>query len=395
MFYKLSAFLSFIFIFQLSFAQNSLQLVEYNEVTSGAERTDKYLPLLHNKKVALVANQSSIIGDTHLADSLISTGVNIVKIFCPEHGFRGTADAGAIIKDGIDVKTGIPIISLYGSHKKPTPEDLWDVDVVVFDLQDVGTRYYTYISTLTYVMEACAENNVPLIVLDRPNPNGFYIDGPILEPENRSFVGLHPIPIVYGMTIGEYAHMVAGEKWIVDAEHLSFKVIELENYNHNMIVKLRVKPSPNLPNWKAVYLYPSLCLFEGTIMSVGRGTDFPFQVYGHPYFMVGSYVFTPKSNEGASNPKYMGQHCYGSFLQRVADNYERNPKKLTLNWLLGSYEIMHDSSDFFNSYFVKLAGTGDLQKQIESGLSEQEIRQTWEPGLNKFKQTRSKYLLYD
>lgn len=379
-----------------SCAQNKKpNFVEYNDVTCGAERLDLYIPQLKNKKVAIVANQSSNIGKTHLVDSLFNSGVAITKIFCPEHGFRGKADAGETIVDGSDSKTGIPIISLYGSHKKPTPKDLADVDIVIFDLQDVGTRFYTYISTLTYVMEACAEENIPIIVLDRPNPNGYYVDGPILENENSSFVGLHPVPIVYGMTIGEYAKMVAGENWINESTKLELEVVSMNNYNHNMIVSLQIKPSPNLPNWQSVYLYPSLCLFEGTIMSIGRGTDTPFQIYGHPKFMIGSYAFTPESIGGASSPKFKGQHCFGINLTGYAENFADNESQINLTWLISSYELMNKQDAFFTKYFEKLAGTANLRKQINDGLTEAEIRKSWQPGLDKFNKIRSKYLLYD
>ncbi len=373
---------------------NKLKLVEYDEIKSGAMQTEKYLPQLFNKNIAVVANQSSLVGVTHLVDTLISSGVVVSKIFCPEHGFRGDADAGKEINNKIDSKTNIPIISLYGSHKKPTASDLDNVDIVIFDLQDVGTRFYTYISTLTYVMEACAENNIPIIVLDRPNPNGYYIDGPVLENEYSSFVGLHPVPVVYGMTIGEYALMVAGEQWINKAIDIDLKIIPLAGWDHNMIVKLKVKPSPNLPNWQSVYLYPSLCFFEGTIMSVGRGTENPFQIYGHPDNMLGSFVFTPKSSEGATNPKYKNIPCFGANLQNYANSYNKNPMQINLRWLIGTYETMGKKESYFNNYFDKLAGTDELKKQIIDGLSEKEIRQSWQTKINKFKKVRSKYLLY-
>lgn len=380
----------------ISCGQNkNLRIVDYQSITSGAERTSSYINLLKNKKVAIVANQSSTIKEQHLVDSLLSIGVDIVKIYCPEHGFRGKADAGKHIEDRIDEITNIPIISLYGSHRKPSPEDLQDVDIVLFDLQDVGTRFYTYISTMTYVMEACAEQNVPIVVLDRPNPNGFYVDGPIMESEYTSFVGLHAVPIVYGMTIGEYARMIKGEGWFNMSENLDLKIIALENYNHNMIVKLPIKPSPNLPNWKSVYIYPSLCLLEGTVMSVGRGTDTPFQIYGHPNFMIGSYAFTPDSTQGSANPKHKGKQCFGINLSGYADNFLRNDNKLNLTWLIGSYEVMSQQGDFFVSYFEKLSGTAELRKQIEAGWSEEDIRNSWQPGLDKFRKIRSKYLLYD
>ncbi len=370
-------------------------LVEYDQIVTGAQRINKYLPDLKGKNVALVANQSSMVNETHLVDTLLVHDVNIMKIFCPEHGFRGDADAGKTIDNSIDAITGISIVSLYGSHKKPTPEDMQDIDIVLFDLQDVGVRFYTYISTLTFVMEACAENSIPIIVLDRPNPNGFYIDGPVLEDEFKSFVGLHPVPIVYGMTIGEYAEMVNGEGWINNYNNLQLKVIELEGYNHNMIVKLKVKPSPNLPNWQSVYLYPSLCLFEGTIMSVGRGTDFPFQVYGHPKFMIGSFVFKPESKPGASNPKYKGMNCYGANLTGYAENYRRNDPGIDLLFLKGSYDIMKEYAEYFNGYFNKLAGNSNLKLQIKQGKSIKEIKNSWKSDIKQFMNIRSKYLIYD
>ena len=292
------------------YAQNNNK--PYKSIQVGAEQTQKYLPLLKNKRIALVANQSSLINSTHLVDSLLALNINLVKIFSPEHGFRGNADAGEVVSDNIDGKTGIPVISMYGKNKKPQSENLKDVDIMVFDLQDVGVRFYTYISSLHYVMEACAGNNIPLIVLDRPNPNGFYIDGPVLEKEFTSFIGMHPVPIVYGMTIGEYAKMINGEKWLKNEVKCDLTVIKCENYTHNSLYKLPVKPSPNLPDITSVYLYPSLCLFEGTIMSVGRGTKFPFHCYGHPDFKIASFKFKPVSIPGAAkHPKYEGKTCNG------------------------------------------------------------------------------------
>ncbi len=391
----LLVFVTFLSITSCISQNTNLELVEYEDVISGASRLENYLHLLENKKVVIVANQSSTIVKTHLVDSLLSYNIHIEKIMCPEHGFRGKADAGETIVNGIDIKTGIPIVSLYGSHKKPTPEDLENIDLVLFDLQDVGTRFYTYISTMTYVMEACAEQNIPMIILDRPNPNGYFVDGPILESKNSSFVGLHSVPIVYGMTIGEYAKMVVGESWIVDCDSLKLTVIPLKKYSHNMIVKLATKPSPNLPNWQSIYLYPSLCLFEGTTMSIGRGTDFQFQVVGHPKYHIGSFVFTPDSKLGATNPLYKGQVCYGLNLKSFAVNYKSNPQQINLKWLLESYNQMNNKDDFFNAYFIKLAGTSILRTQIENGLTEKEIRLSWQPDLLDFMKLRSKYLIYD
>ncbi|MAE07373.1 MAG: hypothetical protein CL661_01275 [Bacteroidetes bacterium] len=387
-------FLLFLWTSLLICQTNKIVLVEYDEINSGASQIEKYLPFLLNNKIAIVANQSTLVGNTHLIDTLLSHGVNVTKIFCPEHGFRGVAEAGKKILDSIDLKTKIPIISLYGSHKKPSSADLENIDLVLFDLQDVGTRFYTYISTLTYVMEACAENKIPIIVLDRPNPNGYFIDGPVLEKEHQSFIGLHPVPVVYGMTIGEYARMVAGECWINKASDIDLSVIPLVGWDRNMIVKLKMKPSPNLPNWQSVYLYSSLCFLEGTIMSIGRGTDFPFQVYGHPEFMIGSFIFTPDSTQSASHPKFKGVPCYGANLRGYADNYKHNPQQINLSWLIGTYETMRKDNNFFTNYFEKLAGTDELRKQIVAGLSEDEIRKSWQPKIDNFKKVRAKYLLY-
>ena len=378
-----------------TYGQDSLYLVDYNEITTGADQIFKYTPQLKNKKVAVVANHSSLIGKTHLVDTLTSLNINIKKIFCPEHGFRGTEDAGKLISNDVDLETGIPIISLYGSHKKPTIDDLKGIDIILFDLQDVGTRFYTYISTLTYIMESCAENRIPLIVLDRPNPNGYYVDGPVLQKEFESFVGLHPVPVVYGMTIGEYSTMVKNENWIESADALQLEIIELLNYSHNMIVKLNTMPSPNLPNWESIYLYPSMCFFEGTIMSVGRGTNTPFQIYGHPDFKIGDYTFIPQSNIGASNPKYNGVLCNGFNLTEYAHNYNSNPRSLNLSWLINSYVAMGSNNEYFNGYFNKLAGTEELKEQIIEGKSEDEIKKSWQGDIDEFLDIRAKYLIYD
>jgi uncharacterized protein YbbC (DUF1343 family) len=335
-----------------------------------------------------------MIGNTHLVDSLLKLGVNIIKVFGPEHGFRGNAGAGEKVKDNTDIKTGLPVISLYGKHKKPTPGDLKDVDVVVFDIQDVGVRFYTYISTMTYVMEACAENGTDFIVLDRPNPHGGYIDGPVLEPDYSSFVGMHKVPVVHGMTVGEYARMVNGEGWLNNGVQCNLKVIKVGNYTHNSYYKLPVPPSPNLPDMNAIELYPSLCFFEGTIISVGRGTGKPFQVIGHPGFTEGDYSFTPVDIPGAAmNPKYEGEKCYGFDLSGFADTIVFE-KRLDLRWLIKMYDYFKGKDDFFNSFFDKLAGTANLREQIISGLPEKEIRESWKPGLTGFNKIREKYLLY-
>lgn len=362
------------------------------EYVSAAQQMNDYLPLLTAKHVGVVANQTSIIGSTHLVDSLVSRGINIVKIYTPEHGFRGAADAGAKVNSGKDEKTGISIVSLYGKTKKPTPEMLQGIDVMLFDLQDVGVRFYTYISTLTYVMEACAENNIPVIVLDRPNPNGFYIDGPVLKSENQSFVGMHQVPVVYGMTIGEYGKMVNGEGWLKNGVRCELKVIPINNYNRNAIYELPVKPSPNLPNWEAVYLYPTLCFFEGSIVSVGRGTDTPFQIFGHPN-MRGEYSFTPQSKSGASKPLLEGQRCRGENLVDYAHGYAYNENQLQLDWIIDAYNQLSDK-EFFTNYFRLLSGDKQMQRDIENGLSADEIRASWKNEIDNFKKIRSKYLIY-
>ena len=361
--------------------------VNAQNILLGAERTDTYLPWLENKKVGIIGNQTSRIAGTHLVDSLLSLGINIVKVFSPEHGFRGKADAGAKIEDGIDIKTGLPIISLYGSNKKPKPEQLKGIDILVFDIQDVGARFYTYISTLHCVMEAAAENNIPVIVLDRPNPNGHYIDGPILDIAFRSFVGIHPIPIVHGMTIGEYAKMINGENWIV--KNCDLTIIEMENYTHKMAYDLPIKPSPNLPNTKAINLYPSLCLFEGTTISIGRGTDSPFQHFGAPY-LESNYSFTPKSGDGSKFPKHENKTCFGTDL-RFQDNYLTS---INLNWIVEAYRQCPEKEKFFNTFFDKLAGTDKLRLQIIGGKTAKEIKVSWQKGLEEFKEMREEYLIY-
>jgi len=376
-------------------AENPL-LVEANSVIPGAARFGLYIEELEGKNIGLVANHASMVSNRHLVDTLLSKGIRITRLFSPEHGFRGDADAGASIKNDIDPSTSIQVVSLYGDKKKPEKHDLRDIDMMLFDLQDVGVRFYTYISTLTYVMQACAEAGIPLKVLDRPNPNGFYIDGPVLNPSFRSFVGMHPVPVVYGLTIGEYGLMVNGEGWLGNGLTCSYSVVPLDGYQRNMICKLTVKPSPNLPDWQSVYLYPSLCFFEGTIVSVGRGTDKPFQIYGHPDLKTGSYIFTPESKPGAStNPPFKGTRCYGSNLAEHAENFAENPRQINLDWLIDSYKILSQRHKFFNSYFNTLAGTDQLRKQIEQGLSAEEIRSGWQSDLERYKQIRKKYLIYN
>lgn len=363
----------------------------------GADNSVKYLSILKNKKVGIVTNQTGILSDgTHLVDFLLDQKVEVTKIFAPEHGFRGTADAGEHVANGKDSKTGLPIISLYGNNKKPKPEQLEGINVVIFDIQDVGARFYTYISTLLYVMEACAEQNIPLLVLDRPNPNIAIVDGPILEEEFKSFVGMHKIPVLHGMTIGEYAKMINGEKWLDPSTgsgrgiQCKLTVIPCENYNRNMSYTLPVKPSPNLPNDQSINLYASLCFFEGTNVSVGRGTNKQFQIYGSPFLPIQKFSFIPKPNEGAKDPLYNNKECYGEDLSGI-----KKINRLELNWLLKAYNETADKSKFFNSFFTKLAGTKKLQQQIESGISEKEIRASWQEGLKQFKEMRKQYLIYE
>ncbi len=377
---------------------NSLAAASETALRTGAECTERYLPLLEGKRVAVCGNQTSVVAKTHLVDMLLSRKVNVVKLFCPEHGFRGQAEAGATIASGKDPLTGLPVVSLYGKNKKPTAEQLQGVDVVLFDLQDVGCRFYTYISTLHYVMEAAAENGVKVIVLDRPNPNGFYVDGPVLEPQYKSFVGMHPVPIVYGMTIGEYARMINGEKWLANGVQCDLTVIKLEGYTHETRYALPVAPSPNLQTAEAIYLYPSLCLFEGTNVSVGRGTDQPFEMYGAPGMQSGDYRFTPRAIPGVSeNPPFKGQECRGYLLHDIAADNLNNPGRLNLSYLLTAYRNCVDQSGFFlkNNFFDKLAGTDQLRKQLVVGASEEEIRASWEPDLEKFRHIREQYLLYE
>lgn len=379
------------FIGTMAYGQ-SLRFIPKEQYVCGAQDTDNYLHLVEGKRVGVVANQTSLIGETHLVDSLVALGVNVKRIFCPEHGFRGAADAGAKIIGGKDEKTGIEIASLYGKTKKPTDEMLKDIDIMLFYLQDVGVRFYTYISTLTYVMEACAEHDIRVVVLDCPNPNGFYIDGPVLKLENKSFVGMHPVPVVYGMTIGEYGKMVNGEGWLKNGVHCELTVVSIPGYDRNAIYELPVKPSPNLPNWESVYLYPSLCFFEGTIVSVGRGTDHPFQIFGHPD-MRGEYAFTPVSKSGASKPMYEGQLCRGFNLTDFAHDYAINPCELQLNWLIDAYHQLKDKG-FFNNYFVKLSGDSQFQRDMENERSADKIRASWSDDIEEFKEIRNKYLIY-
>ena len=402
---KLTTILTLTFFITVSFAFGQERIIP------GAERMDVYVPMLKGKSVAVFANPTSVVGNTNLVDTLVKRGVKVVKIFGPEHGFRGTADAGEKVANFIDKETGIEVISLYGKHNKPSAEDLKDVDVMLFDIQDVGTRFYTYISSLQYYIEAALENSKPLLILDRPNPNGFYVDGPVLDPKFKSFVGMNPIPIVYGMTLGEYAFMITGENWLSDAANkkyayylhaknsadtpFHFLVIKCLNYDHNSKYILPVKPSPNLPSIQSIYCYPSTCLFEGTSLSEGRGTDKPFQIFGAPSLPKNLYAFTPHPTEGAKSSKHYGEVCYGWNLsgtpQHVLNEIDN---KVQLKWLINAYKLFPEKDSFFLRGFNRLAGNDVLIQQIKNGVSEADIRKSWEPALSDFKKIRKKYLLY-
>lgn len=398
-------------------AQKTTSQQTSDQIITGADRTEVYVPLLRGKRVAVFANHTATIGNTHLVDSLKKLGVNIVKAFGPEHGFRGTADAGQKMDNYVDKATGIPVISLYGKKRRPSAEDLADVDILLFDIQDVGVRFYTYISSLEEYMEAAFEHGKPLLILDRPNPNGHYVDGPVLDPAYKSFVGMQPVPIVYGMTIGEYAMMIAGEKWLspkANARHdyyktaknsvdtpFHFLVIKNRNYDHHSKYELPIKPSPNLPHYASIYWYPSTCFFEGTVLSEGRGTDHPFCVFGHPSLPKTLYAFTPTAREGATNPKLKGQRCFGWNLYGTKEEVLKEvDNQVQLKWLLEAYRLFPEKDSFFirpksgQYFFDKLAGDDNLRKQLVAGKSEAEIRASWEPKLQKFKKIRKKYLLY-
>ncbi len=365
-------------------------------IMPGAWQTGKYFPLLDGKRVAFAGNHTATIRDMHLVDSLLGAGIDVVKVFSPEHGFRGHAAAGEHVESGVDQETGLSIISLYGANRRPAAEQLRDVDIIVFDIQDVGTRFYTYISTMTYIMEEAARQGVPMLILDRPNPTGHYIDGPVLEPEFSSFVGLHPIPIVHGMTIGEYALMVNGEGWLDNGISCDLQVIRVNNYSHSTPYELPIPPSPNLPNMHAIYMYPSLCLFEGTDISLGRGTDKPFQVYGHPDFPESyfPYVFTPQSLPAAPNPPHLNAVCRGIDLSNIDIRQLMIKDQINLDFIINAYNHFPDKDAFFNSFFERLAGTSKLRQQIIDGLTAEEIRESWQQDLDSFRTIRAKYLLY-
>lgn len=413
--FKIKTLVLICLIFLGVFSQYYSQTSNKEGFKTGADQPEKYLSLLKNKKVAVVTNQTGLVTrmkfsnvprnnstggakgvkmDTlSIVDFLVENNINVKSIFAPEHGFRGDADAGEKVKNGVDVKTGIPIVSLYGNNKKPKPEQLKGIDVVVFDIQDVGVRFYTYISTLTYLMEAAAENNVEIMVLDRPNPHDGYIDGPVLKKKWESFVGMHEVPVVYGLTIGEYGKMVNGEKWLKNGVQAKYTLIEMKNYHKKKRYAILDKPSPNLPNDRSINLYPSLCFFEGTQVSVGRGTDLPFQVYGSPWTKDLPYQFTPKPNFGAKDPFLNGKLCYGENLSE----YSKNLREINLEWLIKAYKnYKNPQQDFFlkNLFFDTLAGSDELRKQIISGRSEKEIKSSWKADLEKFSKIRSKYIVY-
>jgi uncharacterized protein YbbC (DUF1343 family) len=374
-------------------AQNYPAVKNYSTVTLGAQQFEKYLPLLKKKRVGIVTNITGVINSTSIVDTLIKLKVNVKKIFGPEHGFRGNTEAGEKVASNFDAKTGLPIVSLYGSNKKPTKEQLQDIDVLVYDIQDIGVRFYTYISTMCYAMEACAENKKEFIVLDRPNPNGFYIDGPVLKPEFSSFLGLHAVPVVYGMTCGEYAKMANEEGWLKNKVKCKLNVIALKNYDRNATYSLPVKPSPNIPNLASVLLYPSMGLFEGTIISVGRGAEFPFQVLGHPEYSTRTFGFIPLPTALSKEPKYVNQSCYG-FDLRNEPYITNHPKKINLLWIQKLNTDLK-KTDFFDRNFNYHSGNTELQEQLKNNLSEEEIRKTWQKDIEKFKKIRSKYLLYN
>lgn len=401
----------------------SVEAEDAGRIQAGAEQMNLYLPLLKGKKLALFANQTSMVGNAHLVDTLIKSGATIKVIFGPEHGFRGTADAGEKVESTVDKATGIPLVSLYGKKRKPSAEDLKDVDIMLFDIQDVGVRFYTFISSLQEYIETAIENNIPLIILDRPNPLGFYVDGPVLDVRYRSFVGMQPVPVVYGMTIGEYARMLVEEGMLskeamqayttnvlaatypAGAKFFSLQVIPCKNYDHNSKYVLPVKPSPNLPDIQSIYWYPSTCFFEGTVFSEGRGTDHPFQIFGHPSLPKTMYAFTPQPRDGAKEPKLKGQLCYGWNVTGTASEVlKKTSNKLQLSYLLEAYRLFPDKENFFikpksgnldSSFFNKLAGNSILMQQIKSGKTEADIRASWQPGLKAFKAIRKKYLLYN
>ena len=384
-----------LFVLTLLSCRNHSSTQAQTPLRVGAQQTQTYLPILENKNVGILANQTSVIfkegGYTHLVDSLLSLNIAVKKVFAPEHGFRGTADAGEYVKDGVDADSGVPIVSLYGANKKPDAQTLSGLNIIIFDVQDVGARFYTFLSTLHYMMETCADLGITILVLDRPNPNGHYVDGPILDENTSSFVGMHPVPIVHGMTVGEYAKMINGEGWLSEGVQCNLIVIPVENYSHQTTYNLPIKPSPNLPNATAINLYPSLCLFEGTNVSVGRGTELQFQVLGSPFLDHSDYnfEFVPAPNVGAKYPKHEAKICKGLNLK---DHFKLS--RLELKWVLEAYQNSENKADFFNPFFTKLAGGKLLQEQIEMGLTAAQIRASWKTDLERYKLLRAPYLLY-
>lgn len=381
-------------LFLIIFAVALTNCMKANQPVPGAYQIDQYKGLLQGKSVAILANQTSMVGNTHLVDTLLRLGIKINVIFAPEHGFRDLADAGETIENGKDTRTGIPVLSLYGSHHKPTPQDLSGIDVVIFDIQDVGVRFYTYISSLHYLLEACAENHIKCLILDRPNPNGFYFDGNILDTIHRSFVGIDPVPIVHGMTVGEYAGMLNGEGWLKNGVKCDLTVIKCKDYTHSTLYNVPVKPSPNLPNQNSIYLYPSVCFFEGTSLSLGRGTSFPFQVFGGPSMPDRGFSFTPMSVPGAKNPLLLGVKCFGTDLRDALDKGLVPKPEINLEWVISAYNDFPDKDKFFKPYFDVLAGGPQLREQIENGMTAKQIRETWKQGLVEYGMIRAKYLLY-
>jgi uncharacterized protein YbbC (DUF1343 family) len=383
-----------IYIFIFFFSLKSFIVAAQSNIQPGAENMNAYLPLIQNKQIAIVGNQTSLVKSTHLLDTLTHLGVQVKMVFCPEHGFRGTGSAGEKIADDVDKKTGITVKSLYGNHKKPALNDLQDISIVLFDLQDVGARFYTYISTMHYVMQACAEKNIQMIILDRPNPNGYYIDGPVLQDSFASFVGMHKVPVVHGMTIGEYAQMINGENWLGNNLKCNLEVIKCIGYTHKSKYQLPVQPSPNLPNQQSIKLYPTLCFFEGTAISVGRGTSKPFQQYGHPLLLNSEITFVPKRVTGASNPPFENEVCFGFDLSNSNDIADTISEGIQLDIIINAYKNFPNKGLFFNSFFNKLAGNSMLQEQIKQGATAQQIKTSWQNDLLNFKVLRKKYLLY-
>lgn len=391
---KLLLIIAAIFLSLFSCSIHGQENKKEEKIITGAARVNNYIPAIKGKRIGIISNHTSLVNGVHLVDTLLALDMNVIKIFSPEHGFRGDVDAGASIGNYLDQKTGLPVISLYGKHHQPTGKDLENLDILIFDIQDVGVRFYTYLSTLHYVMESCAKHDVPLLILDRPNPNGHYVDGQILDTIYRSFVGIHPVPVVYGLTIGEFAGMINGEKWLDNGRECNVSVIPCLNYTHDSLYQLPVNPSPNLPNMHSVYLYPSLGLFEGTVMSVGRGTGFPFQVFGHPAMLHVNFTFVPRSIPGKSTyPKHEGELCRGVNLMDIPLDSLKSLKKINPTWIIEAYRKT-EVNDFFNSFFYNLSGTSELKAQIINDVPVDKIRLSWQEDIHQYMKTRNKYLLY-